>query len=207
MMHKEASIEIVHKVDKLMGLLDSLFARKKNIKAHVNKEVSGKCQELLRWKQYLDRIADAEHYISRKELIAENAQYSETMKFFLSLDENDILEDYCLKNGFDSDSARDLCHQYEHIEEIVAKANDAYVASKLIKEKDYLDNILRNVDPAVSLDEDQRKVVLSDEDYSLVVAGAGAGKTTTVAAKVKYLVDKQGINPEQILIISFTIKL
>ena len=46
--------------------------------------------------------------------------------------------------------------------------------------------------------------MLTDEDYCLVVAGAGAGKTTTVAAKVKYLVDKQGIDPKQILVISFT---
>ena len=35
----------------------------------------------------------------------------------------------------------------------------------------------------LKLDEEQRKVVLSDEDYTLVIAGAGAGKTTTVAAK------------------------
>ena len=35
---------------------------------------------------------------------------------------------------------------------------------------------------------------------------SGAGKTTTVAAKVKYLVDKQGIDPKQILVISFTNK-
>ena len=44
------------------------------------------------------------------------------------------------------------------------------------------------------------------EDYMLVVAGAGAGKTTTVAAKVKYLVDKRGIRADQILVISFTNK-
>ena len=56
----------------------------------------------------------------------------------------------------------------------------------------------------ILLDDDQRRVVLTDEDYCLVVAGAGAGKTTTVAAKVKYLVDKQGIDPKQILVISFT---
>ena len=48
--------------------------------------------------------------------------------------------------------------------------------------------------------------MLSDEDYTLVIAGAGAGKTTTVAAKVKYLVEKKGVNPEQILVISFTNK-
>lgn len=38
----------------------------------------------------------------------------------------------------------------------------------------------------------------------LVMAGAGAGKTTTVAAKVKYLVEKKHIQPDQILVISFT---
>lgn len=43
----------------------------------------------------------------------------------------------------------------------------------------------------IGFDEDQRRVVLTDEDYCLVIAGAGAGKTTTVAAKVKYLVDKK----------------
>ena len=41
-------------------------------------------------------------------------------------------------------------------------------------------------------------VVLSEEDNTLVIAGAGAGKTTTVAAKVRYLVEKRGIKPEQI---------
>lgn len=120
--------------EKLMGLLDFLLNKKKDTKIHADKEVSGKCLELLGWKQYLDGIADSEHYISRKELVDEIAQYSETMKFFLLLDKNDILEDYCLKNGFDSDIARDLCYQYEHIDEIIAKTNDTYVASKLIEE-------------------------------------------------------------------------
>ena len=73
-------------------------------------------------------------------------------------------------------------------------------------EKEYLDNILKEVDPAIQLDDDQRKVVLTDEDYCLVIAGAGAGKTTTVAAKVKYLVEKQDIKPEEILVVSFTNK-
>ena len=56
------------------------------------------------------------------------------------------------------------------------------------------------------LDEDQRRVILTDEDYCLVIAGAGAGKTTTVAAKVKYLAEKKNIDPAQILVVSFTNK-
>lgn len=69
-----------------------------------------------------------------------------------------------------------------------------------------MDNILRDVDPKIKLDDDQRRVILTDEDYCLVIAGAGAGKTTTVAAKVKYLVEKKNIDPSQILVVSFTNK-
>ena len=190
----------------MMGLLDSFFKRKQNVKVHIDKEVSGKCSQLLKWQQYLDDIEVSNHYISRKEVKSQIAQYSEVMNFFITLAENDILEDYCSKHGFGADDAQKLCCQYQDIVKIIDELNDRYVATKLIEEKDYLDNILKEVDTAISLDEDQRKVVLSDEDYSLVIAGAGAGKTTTVAAKVKYLVEKQGINPEQILIISFTNK-
>ncbi|WP_321024131.1 UvrD-helicase domain-containing protein [Eisenbergiella porci] len=49
-------------------------------------------------------------------------------------------------------------------------------------------------------------MILTDEDYCLVIAGAGAGKTTTVAAKVKYLVEKNQVEPSQILVVSFTNK-
>ena len=89
---------------------------------------------------------------------------------------------------------------------MVDEHNEKYVSEKLIAEKEYLDNILKSIDPTILLDEDQRRVVLADEDYCLVIAGAGAGKTTTVAAKVKYLVDKKKIDPSQILVVSFTNK-
>ena len=181
-------------------------SRKKNAKTHMTKGVSGKCLELLKWNRYLDTITAADHYISRKEFTPQIAQYSDAINFFITLDENDVLDDYCSKHGFDTSSARKLCYQYKHIDEIMDEYNDNYVDSRLIEEKVYLDNILKELDPSISLDEDQRKVVLSDEDYSLVIAGAGAGKTTTVAAKVKYLVEKRGLAPEQILIISFTNK-
>lgn len=84
--------------------------------------------------------------------------------------------------------------------------NDSFIKRHLVSDKVYLDGILKHVDPNVSLDDEQRRVVLSDEDYTLVIAGAGAGKTTTVAAKVKYLIDKKGMKPDEILVISFTNK-
>ncbi|MDO5133726.1 MAG: UvrD-helicase domain-containing protein, partial [Eubacteriales bacterium] len=84
--------------------------------------------------------------------------------------------------------------------------NARFLSHALEKEKDYLDHVLDAVDPRIRLDETQRRMVLTDEDNCLVIAGAGAGKTTSVAAKVKYLVDRKNIRPEEILVISFTNK-
>ena len=70
----------------------------------------------------------------------------------------------------------------------------------------YLDHIFDPIDSNIKLDDEQKASVLGDEQYSLVVAGAGTGKTTTVAAKVKYLVDVKNVNPSKILVMSYTRK-
>lgn len=54
------------------------------------------------------------------------------------------------------------------------------------------------------LDKYQRKVVLDDSHELLVVAAAGSGKTLTITAKVKYLIEKRNIKENEILCLSFT---
>lgn len=66
-------------------------------------------------------------------------------------------------------------------------------------------SLLSNID-GKSLDDQQRQVVICDEDRNLVIAGAGSGKTLTISGKVKYLCSEKGISPEDILLISFTKK-
>ena len=63
--------------------------------------------------------------------------------------------------------------------------------------------ILNNIN-GYPLDEYQSRVVLSDEIATLVVAGAGSGKSLTIIGKIVYLVKVKHINPEDILCISFT---
>ena len=65
--------------------------------------------------------------------------------------------------------------------------------------------LLDNID-GKSLDNQQRNAVVINNDANLIIAGAGSGKTLTIAAKVKYLVDSKGIDPSKILLISFTNK-
>lgn len=54
------------------------------------------------------------------------------------------------------------------------------------------------------LDKEQKQVVLSNSKNILVIAGAGSGKSLTIIGKIKYLINKQNINKEEILCISFT---
>lgn len=54
------------------------------------------------------------------------------------------------------------------------------------------------------LDIEQEKIVLDESKSLLVVAGAGSGKSLTIAGKVRYLVNHLGVDPHKILCISFT---
>lgn len=84
--------------------------------------------------------------------------------------------------------------------------NKKYIEQQLIENKTYFDDMFKDIDNNIKLDDDQRKIILTDEDYTLVIAGAGSGKTTTITAKVNYLIEKQNIKDEEILVISFTNK-
>ncbi len=53
------------------------------------------------------------------------------------------------------------------------------------------------------LDNQQLEVVKSSSPYTLVVAGAGSGKTLTILGKIKYLINS-GVKESEILCISFT---
>ena len=106
----------------------------------------------------------------------------------------------------DIDSLKLFLRRMHTLEENITSHNSNYIERTLIQEKEYFDNILIDIDPNIRLDDEQRRAVITDDDYCLLVAGAGAGKTTTMAAKVKYLVEKKHINPEEIIVISYTNK-
>lgn len=93
-------------------------------------------------------------------------------------------------------------YQNFNIEEYNSKVLDSLKE----KYKDYFQNMFKGIDDNIVLDDEQIKAILSDEDSALIIAGAGTGKTTTMTAKVKYLVDIKKVEPSKILVMSYTKK-
>ena len=166
-------------------------------------------EELLKLREldsFMRSLLKGEHYVARSEYQERLQVSSELINWFQVLKASEMLAEFCKKNGSSESEINQIISRYNGFADLTDAQNDQYIRMKMDTEKSYLDTILRDCDPNIMLDEDQRRVVLTDEDYCLVVAGAGAGKTTTVAAKVKYLVEKQQIDPKEILVISFTNK-
>jgi len=78
-------------------------------------------------------------------------------------------------------------------------ANSEIVKSILQLNKSYFDTVEK-----FPLTDKQREAVASDDDFTLVIAGAGTGKTSTIVAKIGYLLRTHQCAPSEILAISYT---
>ena len=199
-----------------MGIFDIFKRRKMEVDAKQAQapSISAPVQYLkaVQFNEEFAKLLRQDKFIARSDYKHFIGTYKDIYQFFASVADAHILEEYASKNGLDVIQIKNLLESYSQIQDLtqesalVKKHNSQYVANHIFSEQEYLDNILKACDPAIMLDNEQREVILSEEDNTLVIAGAGAGKTTTVAAKVRYLVEKRGIQPEQILVISFTNK-
>ncbi len=146
------------------------------------------------------------HYISTREKQGIKDVYGGYYKYLKTKMVFDYVCNHAKSLRVDIDALKRFLTHMHSLEKDVEVHNATFVNQKLEQDKDYFDHILEKIDPNIILDEEQRRAVITDDDYCLLVAGAGAGKTTTMAAKVKYLVDRQSIKPEEIIVISYTNK-
>ncbi len=73
-----------------------------------------------------------------------------------------------------------------------------FIEEELAVMNDFFDKIESN-----PLSPEQRRAVITDEDATLVLAGAGSGKTTVIVSKAAYLIEKGIRSPSEILLMAF----
>lgn len=64
---------------------------------------------------------------------------------------------------------------------------------------------IKEVSPLAKLNDEQLRAVYSKNENNLIIASAGTGKTSTIVGRVIHLL-KQGIKPEEIILLTFTSK-
>ncbi len=163
-------------------------------------------KRLANCRRELTALLHEHRYLAVSDLTGILRTCSGTLAQYRDLRDQELLTAYCRRRRISLRQVEETLHFFDHLDRYVSSHNHSFIKETLLSEHDYFDHILDGIDPSIRLDKDQRRMVVTDEDYCLVIAGAGAGKTTAVAAKVKYLTEKLGILPEEILVISFTNK-
>lgn len=131
------------------------------------------------------------------------------LEFFIDFKKKDQLkEDYInlsneisnleSKYNFKLDTEIHL-YNLDNLDTKIEDFNSSYVNKELMDNQEFFDDI-----DGKSLDTQQRLAVVVDEFNNQIIAGAGSGKTLTVTAKVRYLIEKKGIKPNEILCLSYS---
>ena len=152
----------------------------------------------------IDIYNDIENIVRQKE------SYDRISSLWLSIDEMDYL---------DFNQAKQIVDKYNELKMIIDsldkkyyefdKFNDLDNRIKMHNEDFIRNNLSNKIFDDIngkSLDNEQRESVLTNELSTLVVAGAGSGKTLTICGKVVYLLKEMNVNPEDILLLSYSKK-
>ena len=100
-----------------------------------------------------------------------------------------------------SETISKFINDFGAINKLVKQHNEEVITFLLDTHKEFFDHCLK-----YPLDKQQRRSIVSEEENCLVVSSAGSGKTSSIVGKVKYLTEIKKVNPQNILLISYTNK-
>lgn len=136
-----------------------------------------------------------DHYFSFSEMEIFKRSLSEIESY-----ENQLFHKY--SQFISNNAVNSLLNIKKDIDQIRLTHNKEFISNELAKNNLYFDKVLGKY----PLDPQQRDSIVKLEDNCLVIASAGSGKTSTILGKAKYLVEKRGIDPSKILLITYTRK-
>jgi len=134
-------------------------------------------------------LTNSRKFINHKLVISWIKNYKELLR---------SLNFYVKKKNLLSVDELKILKFYQNFEKLIKESNDHFIENEIRKFKPLFDKIEDN-----PLTFAQRKSIVIDEDSTLVVAGAGTGKTSTVVGKVSYLLKKKEIKPNEILALAY----
>lgn len=146
-------------------------------------EAANEFNKLVNLDLYFDYSKEQDYYSRYKSLLKNCPNY------YHKIGLNDC--DLAIVNQFVI-PIRNLSAEREHY-------NNLFIKKEAVKYAE-----LFNTVAGYPLSADQIEAILRDEDNNLVIAGAGTGKTTTISAKVAYILTKGLATPDELLIIAFT---
>lgn len=143
-------------------------------------------------------------YLNHKKLLNWQSKYQEIYSIAKDWKTLSVYKKFNKKGEYtqEIDILWEFIEYIENWEEITKQYNKNFVASQKDEYKTFFDKEIEEY----PLNEQQREAILHDEDYNLIVAGAGTGKTTTIVGKTLHLVNNEWVDPNKILLISFTNK-
>lgn len=140
-------------------------------------------------------FSDYENYIDIIMVEAIKNKWNDLYKKMLKFDRYNKTKNY----GKLKSNVEQFRTKYDCLERNVSIHNKAVTGNRI----KHAYKIMPTVE-GKQLDGQQMECVVKEMQNHLVIAGAGTGKTTTIIAKVKYLLETKKYQPEEILILSFT---
>ena len=139
----------------------------------------------------LQSLITGETYLNQAKLM-KNRDYCETYKIG-SLFRHPFYHDAYIPEELQAE-AKDFHAIMVQNNGAIQKHNDAYIARKKAQYKQVFDEVEK-----YPLTDEQREAVITEEDNVLLVAAAGSGKSSTLVAKILYLLQEGHYQPEQII--------
>ena len=97
-----------------------------------------------------------------------------------------------------SENEKQFYKYYKDCDELILNKNKVFLKSEKDLLKSFFDKLESN-----PLTESQRNAIVTEEDSTLVVAGAGTGKTSPEMGKISYILKRKIVAPNHILALAF----
>ncbi|WP_302080596.1 UvrD-helicase domain-containing protein [Salinibaculum rarum] len=147
---------------------------------------------------------DAEPYLNFDRYLREPQRATLTTKIHplvTELKELDEEADFSVLSGADQRQLQELQTEVGSVRAHLKEYNSAFVRQQREESAD----LFSDIGPSdLDLTKEQQRAVIRNGIYNQVIAAAGTGKTLTLTTRVAYLINAQCIDPNRILVVTYT---